>query len=247
MGHKEDYNLKLAEAQELPAENVLNPYMPMGVYCQEAEDLAVWATEDLAKLAAAGLPETYLAEIPIWAGATHQAQSLWMREKQSQEEAEQQWAEKSPEAYDFRNQMIHGLRYAFRKHPDLLAQVATIAEGESDADMIQDLNDISVLGLANPELIQKAGMSEEDMHISAQLSDELGYLRALANGEKNGTNEYCEIRNRMYTKLKELVDEVRDCGKFVFWRDSKRLKGYASAYNRKKRGSNKNNENQLEE
>ncbi|TRX70487.1 hypothetical protein [Carboxylicivirga sp. M1479] len=236
MPHLDDYTQKLEEAKALANDQVLYPYMPISVYCQEAEDLAVWATHDLAQLAAAGLSETIITDLNIWSGATHHAQSLWMKEKKSQKEAEEEWATKSPLAYDFRNQLLHGLRYAFRKHPNLLALLAEIDEGNSDADMVQDLSDLSVLGIDNPELIQKAGISIEDMNKAATMSDDMGLLRARSNGEKHSGNEYLDIRNRMYTQLKTLVDEVRACGKFVFWRDSKRVKGYASQYNRQNRG-----------
>ncbi|MCT4586797.1 MAG: hypothetical protein N4A71_03185 [Carboxylicivirga sp.] len=247
MGHKEDYASRKDEAMALPKEDVLNPYMPTSIYCQEAEDLVVWATEDQAKLAAAGLPENYLVDIPVWVGALHQAQSLWMREKQTQKMAEQEWAEKSPEAADFRDQLIHAFRFIFRKEERILKLVSEIAEGSSDADLVSDLNDLSVLGLAHLDKLPIAALGEEDMNRAAQLSDELSNLRAKANGVKDKSNEYSDMRNRMYTKLKELVDEVRVVGKFVFWRDAKRVKGYASAYNRRRNKAQKQSVESSEE
>jgi len=34
------------------------------------------------------------------------------------------------------------------------------------------------------------------------------------------------------TKIMKKLDEIRDCGKYLFWRDEERLKGYSSAYRR---------------
>ena len=51
----------------------------------------------------------------------------------------------------------------------------------------------------------------------------MGDLRALANGEKQEENEALTIRNQMYSLLKQTVDEIRNCGKFVFWRNEKRV------------------------
>jgi len=31
-------------------------------------------------------------------------------------------------------------------------------------------------------------------------------------------------------KIMKKLDEIRDCGKYLFWRDESRLKGYSSAY-----------------
>jgi hypothetical protein len=39
----------------------------------------------------------------------------------------------------------------YRKQPDLQAAVSEIAEGNTNADLVQDLNDLAVLGRNNPE------------------------------------------------------------------------------------------------
>ena len=41
------------------------------------------------------------------------------------------------------------------------------------------------------------------------------------------------MRDKAYTHLKQAVDEVRECGQYVFWRNEARLKGYSSRYFRK--------------
>jgi len=41
------------------------------------------------------------------------------------------------------------------------------------------------------------------------------------------------IRDKAYTYMKQAVDEIRECGKFVFWRNPDRLKGYMSDHWRK--------------
>jgi len=38
------------------------------------------------------------------------------------------------------------------------------------------------------------------------------------------------IRDQAFTYLKLAVDEIRECGKFAFWRNPDRLKGYISKY-----------------
>ncbi|WP_319230586.1 hypothetical protein [Draconibacterium orientale] len=42
--------------------------------------------------------------------------------------------------------------------------------------------------------------------------------------------------------MKELVDEIREAGKYVFRKDPKRLKGYSSDYWRKIHRKQKNND-----
>jgi hypothetical protein len=47
------------------------------------------------------------------------------------------------------------------------------------------------------------------------------------------------IRDKAYTHLKMLVDEVREAGKYVFRNNKNRLKGYSSSYWKKRNRSKK--------
>ena len=83
MSNKDDFAAKKAEAQTIKGDDVQVPYMPVGVYAQEAEDLAHWAKGDKEQLIAVGLSEELLNEIPTRAGALREAQSRWMEEMRS--------------------------------------------------------------------------------------------------------------------------------------------------------------------
>ncbi len=232
MGNKESYDQMLEEAKTLAPDQIQTPYMPVGIYIQEAEDLNKWALKDKDKLTATGLPETIFNQLETCAGALREAQSIWAEELKSKQEAEEKWSLESPNAFEFRNELLHTFRYAYRKQPSLLTNVAAIAEGNDIPDMIQDLNDLAVLGRNNLELLGNIGFQEEKLATASELSAYLADLRAEVNGDKYNNNEDMEIRNSMYTLLKECVDEIRACGKFVFWKDPKRIIGYRSQYNR---------------
>ena len=60
-------------------------------------------------------------------------------------------------------------------------------------------------------------------------------LRADSSVDKDADREKKQLRDKSYTHLKEAVDAIRDCGRFVFWKDEKRSKGYASDYLRQNR------------
>ena len=231
MSNKDDFAAKKAEAQAITGDDVQVPYMPVGVYAQEAEDLAHWAKGDKEQLIAVGLSEELLNEIPTRAGALREAQSRWMEEMRDRDEAEREWNEKSPDAYEYRDDMLATMRYAFRNDESLLSKVSRIADGYGHADMIQDLNDAAVLMRENSELIKAIGKDETFWEKGAQFSDEMSDLRARANGEKYEDNHSKFLRDQMYTLLKQAVDEVKECGKYVFRKDENRLKGYYSRYN----------------
>ena len=234
MSNQTEYDASLEPAKALTPVETKPPYMPIGIFVQEAENQVLWALKDKDALMGAGIPETHFELINQFSGALRYAQSLWAIDLESSQEAEQIWADTYPDALDFSNHLIHSFRYAYRDNDDLLGNVSTIAEGAGYADTIQDLSDLAVLGTSNPEPLVAINFDMEQLIKADTLSGDLADLRARANGEKYEAKESLVIRNQMYSLLKRYVDDVRACGKYVFWRDSDRLKGYKSAFNTKR-------------
>ncbi|MGQ1784105.1 MULTISPECIES: hypothetical protein [unclassified Saccharicrinis] len=247
MTNKEAYEAKFAEATAIPAEKTRYPYIPVDEYTDECEELFYTATQDKQALLKAGLQETMISNLEILTDALREAQSIWNRDRDLKKENAKEWAEKSEQGFNLRNEMLRACKYAYRHNNDILRRVAAIAEGEDTADMIQDLNDLSVLARTYPEPILGVGCTNEKIELSSTLSGELAALRYIANGEREESNENKIIRDQMYTLLKEVNDEVRECGKFVFWNNPEKLKKYSSRYNRKHRGNGSNDENPITE
>ena len=230
MSNKEDFEVSLTAIQALPRKSVKEPNMPVDTFVQEAEDLYTWCQDDVSVLVSKGLTEEKILEIPVRAGACREAQSRWMKESRSQD----LWNAQSPAAYDLRDELLHDFRYAFRNNDSLLARVDEIAKGDGHEDMVQDLNDLAVLGTENQDLLTAIGFDLTKLETAAGLSDQMAELLAVVNGTKTGDHDAKYLRDQAYTYLKELVDEVRECGKYVFWKNESRSKGYSSAYWRKK-------------
>ncbi len=228
MSNAENYKNKLATITAI--EEVKSPNIPVDVYLQEAEDLYHWSTEDKAKLIGAGQDGSLIEDLPVRAGACREAQSLWTKERNTREEAEQEWKNKSPLAYERRDDLLHAFRFAFRNRDDLLNRVKFISEGDGHADMIQDLNDLAALGKENQPELKKIKLDLAHLKRAAATADEMADLLGRVNGERDSDNEFKIIRDKAYTHLKEAVDEIRSCGKYVFWKDEHRLKGYGSRY-----------------
>ncbi len=241
MGNKESYDQMLEAAKSLTQDQIKTPSIPVGTYIQEAEDLFVWSAKDKDQLMNAGIAESVFENLNICASALRHAQSLWNEEKKSREDAEQQWLDESPKAFEFRDDLLHAFRYAYRNTPALLANVAAIAEGDDIPDMIQDLNDLAVLGQNNIEPLKKIGFAADKLGNAAELSAKMADIRALANGDKYESSETLDIRNRIYSLLKQNMDEINNCGKYLFWKDPNRIKGYRSEYMKRKNESYRNN------
>ena len=233
MANLDDYLAKQEAIQAIPDEKTQIPAMPVDVFLQEAEDLSHWIADDAAALATVGITQEKMDDLPVRTGALREAQSLWFKEFNTQEEAKQQWDIQAPVAYALRDELIHTFRFVFRADPVLTGRVAEIAEGASHADMLQDLNDLSVLGKANSRLLSGIGFDETKLDTAAQMSDDLAVLLAAVNGDRAEQSESKRFRDKAYTYVKELVDEIRDAGKYLFWKKPERLKGYISRYWRK--------------
>ncbi len=232
---KENFEALQAGIEAIPASEIKTPNMPVDKYVQEAADLEVWSKEDQARLVAVGVPQAHFDELPTRAGALRYIQSLWMKERYSQEEATRQWNAEAPAADELRNELEHTFRFAFRKRPELLDKVKVIEAGSGHADMLQDLSDLSVLGTANLPLLQAIGFDATKLDTAAALSESLSTVLASMNGERTDPNKSKVLRDQAYTYLKTAVDEIRAAGKFVFWKDEKKLKGYYSAWWTKKK------------
>ncbi|WP_062057557.1 hypothetical protein [Aquimarina longa] len=229
---KENYDAKLAELNEIAPNEVKTPNMPVDNALQEAENLHVWSGVDKNILInKSGLNWKLFGEdIPIRAGALRHAQSLWVSERYSQEEANRMWKEKSPNAYEMRDDLLNDFRYAFRKNPELLSRVREINNGTGNADMIQDLSDLSALGKKNAEKLTAAKFDLRILDIAAKLSNDIAKLLAEANGATQENSKAKVLRDKAFSHLKEAVDEVRMAGKYVFRKNPERYKGYISTY-----------------
>ena len=233
MSNIEDYNAKLAEIMAIPSVDVTEPGMPVNVALQEAENLCKWSLDDAEVLKAVGITKAMINDLSVRAGACREAQSIWNKDYRSQQEAQKEWAEQAPLAFELRDDLLASMRFAYRNDDVLLNRVKAISEGNSNADMIQDLNDIAVLGRENTAPLTAISFDLAQLDVAATRADELADLLAEANGDKADPNESKLIRDKAYLYMKTLVDEIREAGKYVFRKDPNRLKGYSSEYWRK--------------
>ncbi|MBK6267335.1 hypothetical protein JKA74_19995 [Marivirga sp. S37H4] len=86
--------------------------------------------------------------------------------------------------------------------------------------------------MANLPLLQAINFEEEKLHKAASDASELSVLLAKANGERREDSSPKITRDKAYTYLKQAVDEIYEAGKYVFWKDEARKKGYKSNYRR---------------
>jgi len=233
MSQIEDYNAELPNMMAIPANLVKIPNVPTDKAIQEAENLVQTGFKYEVQLTSVGLSKSTITQLSVRASALKEAQSRWQANYNSGKGAVKQWDELSPEGYALQRKLNQAFRYAYRHHPRILGRVKEIASGKGSFDMIQNLNDYSVLGKENPDPLNEANFDLTELDTAANLSDNLGTLLAKANGIKNSEHEFKNIRDRAFTLVKELVDEIRACGKYVFADQPDIKKLFASDYLRK--------------
>jgi hypothetical protein len=236
MSNVEEYNMKIEVIKGITDDQIKPPNsIPVKEYIQEAEHLYTWCQEDKEELMAKGLDWTLVEDLPIRCGALRRAQSNWRDERFSREEAEKIWLQESSKGYDFKNELVHHFRYAFRDDSSLILSVKDIFDNFTHSGMIRGLKDLSALGKANRDLLSKIGFDLTLLDLATIKADELEAKYEAGSWDRE---DYCEakkIRSQAFTHLKEAVDLIRQCGQYAFWRNAGRLKGYRSNYLRKVR------------
>lgn len=133
-----------------------------------------------------------------------------------------------------RKDLVRAMRFLFRKDPKVSAKIAGLTKGESSADIIQSLFNISVFGREKSEFLSAANFDLAGLDSAEQLSREMSALLAAVNSLRRSYSEMLKERNRAYTHLKEAVTEIKSHGNYLFRNDPARFRGYTSAYIRKK-------------
>ena len=229
MGRKKNNKNKLDAFKDTADDWVKVPHhIPINVYIQEAKNLSHWAQEDKEVLTAAGLDPELIEDLPNRCEALSQMEAVWYVEKNTRKEAARKWASQSPLAYDLKKRLLKDFTFAFRKYPELLDTVHAIKKKNSQAALLQGLNDLYVLGKTEPELLSAIGFDMSLLDRAAQTSSELRKVLAEATNSRLESSSAKKNRDQAYTHLKEAIDEIRVYARFVLRDDKERLKGYTS-------------------
>lgn len=243
MSNKEDFESLQAKYANYSKEDIKEPALPVDIAIDEAMDLSVISDTDREPLGGSDLNLNWIDDLPIRAGGLRYAQTLWAQVQTDKSDAEEEWKTLSAEAFDLRDELLHYFRYAYRNNAKAIAVVNRIGEGYGNADMVQDLSDLALLGQENPNPLAAVHFDTSNLDRAGELANSCGLVLARVNGVKADNSKPAkEMRDRAYTYMKEAVDAIREAGRFVFWKDEERAKHYASAYSRQIRENNKTKE-----
>ncbi|WP_289055255.1 hypothetical protein [Carboxylicivirga marina] len=222
----EAYAQCLEDIKTLDPKKTKRPSENVRSYLGKCQVVYTEGMKDVEKLKKAGLDEAVLHSIKTYVQGLSTAEAHWLDVYKRKRDAMEEWSSSLDDAYEFKDELINDLAFAFRKHPELLSRVDMLREGTSHDDMIQDFKEIAVTGRKYPELLTGIGVEANKLDAAEEMYKHLFNLKALATGERNEVHPSLQIRNQIYTLLSEAHKEVKETVRYVFWRDTDNLNRY---------------------
>jgi hypothetical protein len=210
------------------------PDLPVAIVLQEALNLFDWCSHDREIIIKKGLDWKLAEDLPIRAEALRRLETIWTSERFSSKDCQKEWKVALPLALQLRKDLVFHFRYVFSSKPDIYSKVQRISAGQGHADMIQDLIDLSVLGQMHQSDLEKLDFDLSMLDKARKMCFELKDLLARVNNVSRVSSEKQVQRNKAYYHLKESIEAIRKVGQYAFCKDEERLKGYFSAYTKRR-------------
>lgn len=226
MSYTEDFEQWKEQIENFPVKDVKLPNKPIDEYVVSVNTLAIEANEDRDVLAGAGMDVNLIDDLTSLSGALSYLQAEWMSIFRARENAVVDWKEQSPQAFAFRDELLHVFSFAYRNREDVRKKVARIREGSSNADMVQDLLEIAVLGEKYPDPLGEINFDLARLTVARTMSHGMSELLAAANGSADDGNATKIVRDKAYSLLFQKESTIREFGRYVFWKDEDRLSRY---------------------
>jgi len=209
--------------------------MPIGSYLHEADNLYARVMMDLPVLKEVGMGDDIPGQLLTRTQTLRLAESRRQENTSQKERDVEAWKVASHKMHNFFGELLHNLTFAYRNEPVLLNKLAAMKRTRTHAGVIQGLNNLSVLGLSNQQPLMAIRFDLALLNQAADMSDQMGGIYARANGARRVGNRDILLRDKAFTMLKEVVDEVRSFGKFVFRKQPEKYRSYTSKYRRDQR------------
>jgi len=226
MSFQRDYELWEERIKSVQNNELIKLRESVDVFAAKCETLAVEANKDRESLKNVGLDLTLLDELPSLTGALRYCQAIWMGEFRTKKEAQEKWNAANPLGYELKSELLHFFTFAYRKRPNITKALQPMRKSSGHIDMIQDLLELGTLGKKYPEPLITIGFDLSKLDVAKDTSHSLRDLLAIANGDKGSENMTKLLRDKTYTLLLNKVREVREYGRFIFWRNDKRRAKY---------------------
>lgn len=230
-----DLKVTLAELKNIAFDQLKTCRIPVGIYLHEADRLYTRLLLDVSQLTQAGMLELMATELWHRKELLRNAELVWQEHANQRQAAMQGWKTAAQEMHAFYTDLLHQMTFAYREDEELLMRLSTLKRKQSHAQVIQGLSNLYVLGKARQEPLTAIGFDMGRLDQAAAMADRLAGVYATANVYRRCENDEKVTRDKAFTLLKEVVDEVRHYGRFVFRNQPGKARAYASQYRREQK------------
>jgi hypothetical protein len=224
--------------------------IPVAILLQEASNLHYCCQAHQKELKQHGLEWSIVEKMPAMINDSSQAEAQWQNFKAEQLKKAAASRAQFKELLAFRSDIVAKLRYAFRNQKDQLKALPHIFPDRSFATMSQSYTDLSVLIGRTWELVQKAGVTQDDVDRLNQLTGQVPQLISEYLIDQSELPTKKVERDLICKELFDAVQDVRSAGRVAFRKDLQTRELYGNHYRsrlyregktKKKNGSTKDN------
>ena len=211
---------------------VRSPDQPIDIYFQETDDLLAHVEANGLRplLVDEGLNEGVFDEIAAALAAARQAQTEWTLLNDREKPTDQQ--ELEVKGYALRARAVKKARFTLRKDKSAQTTISNIVEGEGLADLVQDLDDLAKLIEDRADEFAR-NRNFDAAKAKADMTETARAIRGGLSGFRMNPaqTKAVDLRDRAWTHLDDLVDDLREAGRAAT--DGVAARGFGSAYNRR--------------
>ncbi len=239
MGRLEDLEAVRGDIQNVKDSDIIKLSLPILWFLQQVQILLLRLFRNREKLESEKMDFRVLDYLMIMREACFELYSQTSMVSFPKDSHQRRWQALKEEGEMLLFDLMMAMEYAFHGYPELLSKLSFIREGSSNADFIKDLNDASVLGRENRDLIEAVGYDYQNFVHAGEMSKELGILLAEATIDKSQSPELTLQRNKALTILKNGVDGALRQARFILRSDKNACEHLVfknpPKYNRKKK------------
>ncbi|MDG5814680.1 hypothetical protein QA601_06315 [Chitinispirillales bacterium ANBcel5] len=212
----EDYLAVKHLLDEMCEDDIISVNMPQKYYLQESMMAFKRMKQHRDTLIDMHMDWEKAEKIPQLIGSSRELHSQCAMINFPDAKSRKEWLAAKDEAelllYDL---MVTG-DFVYADDPHIRGRLSVIREGASNADFIQDLNDVSVLFRENPEPLRRINYDMENVRQAALLSSKLSALLAIATLDRSTSPELRIERDKSFTLLKTSLDPKLHHARWAF-------------------------------
>lgn len=215
----------------VPLESALQPSMPIRAFLGITEICIERAERNKEALAKAKFDIKKLDDLRTLAGALRETHSAWSDVQFDSPETSLLWKAKQAEGEEVRFELVEAFLLAFHDDETIMAKIAAINEGASNADQIQDINELVYTARNNIDVLEReTEITRAFLDKASELAGELGAIYAKAVVDRSELPETRITRDRNYTLMYNIIKDIERRGQYAFRNDDRKAAQFSFSY-----------------